>query len=136
MIEALQSGKYDLNKTALIMSQTGGGCRATNYIGFIRKALKDAGFENVPVISFNIVGMEKMPGFKLTIPLVERLLKMVVYGDLLQKMLTKNRAYEVNKGETQKLFDTWLEKCKKLLEKSNSKEFKQSIYDIVNDFEK
>ena len=61
---------------------------------------------------------------------------MVVYGDLLQKMLTKNRAYEVNKGETQKLFDTWLEKCKKLLEKSNSKEFKQSIYDIVNDFEK
>ena len=136
MIEALQSGKYDLNKTALIMSQTGGGCRATNYIGFIRKALKDAGFENIPVISFNIVGMEKMPGFKLTIPLVERLLKMVVYGDLLQKMLTKNRAYEVNKGETQKLFDTWLEKCKKLLEKSNSKEFKQSIYDIVNDFEK
>lgn len=136
MIEALQSGKYDLNKTALIMSQTGGGCRATNYIGFIRKALKDAGFENVPVISFNIVGMEKMPGFKLTIPLVERLLKMVVYGDLLQKMLTKNRVYEVNKGETQKLFDTWLEKCKKLLEKSNSKEFKQSIYDIVNDFEK
>ena len=136
MIEALQSGKYDLNKTALIMSQTGGGCRATNYIGFIRKALKDAGFENIPVISFNIVGMEKMPGFKLTIPLVERLLKMVIYGDLLQKMLTKNRAYEVNKGETQKLFDTWLEKCKKLLEKSNSKEFKQSIYDIVNDFEK
>lgn len=59
MIEALESGKYDLNKTALIMSQTGGGCRATNYIGFIRKALKDAGFENVPVISFNVVGMEK-----------------------------------------------------------------------------
>ena len=136
MIEALQSGKYDLNKTALIMSQTGGGCRATNYIGFIRKALKDAGFENVPVISFNIVGMEKMPGFKLTIPLLERLLKTVIYGDLLQKMLTKNRAYEVHKGETQKLFDTWMEKCKKLLQKSTNKEFKQSIYDIVNDFEK
>ena len=135
-IEALQSGKYDINKTAIIMSQTGGGCRATNYIGFIRKALKDAGFENVPVISFNIVGMEKMPGFKLTVPLIERLLKMVVYGDLLQKMLTKNRAYEVNKGETQKLFNSWMEKCKKLLEKSNSKQFKQSIYDIVNDFEK
>ena len=135
-IEALQSGKYDVNKTAIIMSQTGGGCRATNYIGFIRKALKDAGFENVPVISFNIVGMEKMPGFKLTVPLVERLLKTVVYGDLLQKMLTKNRVYEVNKGETQKLFDYWMDKCKKLLEKSTNKEFKQSIYDIVNDFEK
>ncbi len=136
MIEALESGKYDLNKTALIMSQTGGGCRATNYIGFIRKALKDAGFENIPVISFNVVGMEKMPGFKITMPLIERLLKMVVYADLLQKMLTKNRAYEVNKGETQKLFDEWMEKCKKLLEKSTLKEFKQSIYELVNDFEK
>ena len=136
MIEALQSGEYDLNKTALIMSQTGGGCRATNYIGFIRKALKDAGFANIPVISFNIVGMEKMPGFKLTVPLIERLLKTVIYGDLLQKMLTKNRAYEVNKGETQKLFDYWMEKCKSLLQKSNNKEFKQSIYDMVNDFEK
>lgn len=136
MIEALQSGKYDLNKTALIISQTGGGCRATNYIGFIRKALKDAGFENIPVISFNIVGMEKMPGFKITIPLVDKLLKMVVYGDLLQKLLTKNRAYEVHKGETQKLFDTWMDKCKKLLTKSTNKEFKQSIYDMVADFEK
>ncbi len=136
MIEALESGKYDVNKTALIMSQTGGGCRATNYIGFIRKALKDAGYPQVPVISFNIVGMEKMPGFKLTLSLVEKLLRSVVYGDLLQKMLTKNRAYEINKGETQKLFDSWLEKCKKIVQKSNNKEFKQSIYDIVNDFEK
>ena len=136
MIEALQSGKYDLNNTALIMSQTGGGCRATNYIGFIRKALKDAGFENIPVISFNVVGMEKMPGFKITIPLIERLLKTVIYADLLQKMLTKNRAYEIHKGETQKLFDEWMDKCKSLLQKSNMKQFKQSIYDIVNDFEK
>ena len=136
MIEALQSGEYDLNKTALIMSQTGGGCRATNYIGFIRKALKDAGFGNIPVISFNIVGMEKMPGFKLTVPLIEKLLRTIVYGDLLQKMLTKNRAYEKNKGETEALFNKWMDKCKKLLEKSSNKEFKQSIYDIVNDFEK
>ena len=135
MIEALESGKYDINKTALIMSQTGGGCRATNYIGFIRKALKDAGFANVPVISFNIVGMEKMPGFKITISLMEKLLKSVVYADLLQKMLTKNRAYEINKGETQKLFDQWLEKCKELTCHSTNKEFKQSIYDIVNSFE-
>lgn len=136
MIEALQSGKYDPNKTALIMSQTGGGCRATNYIGFIRKALKDAGFANIPVISFNVVGMEKVPGFKLTLPLLERLLKCVLYADLLQKMLTKNRAYEINKGETQALFDKWMLKCKDLIKKSNNKQFKQSIYDIVNDFEK
>ena len=136
MIEALQSGKYDPNKTALIMSQTGGGCRATNYIGFIRKALKDAGYPNVPVISFNVVGMEKMPGFKITLPLIERLLKSVVYADLLQKMLTKNRAYEINKGETKKLFDIWLDKCKKLVVKSSMKDFKSSIYEMVEDFEK
>ena len=136
MIEALQSGKYDLNKTALIMSQTGGGCRATNYIGFIRKALKDAGFANVPVISFNVVGMEKMPGFKITLPLVERLLKAVIYADLLQKMLTKNRAYEVHKGETQQLFNTWMDKAKKLACHSTMKDFKESIYAIVDDFEK
>jgi len=136
MIEALQSGKYNPNKTALIMSQTGGGCRATNYIGFIRKALKDAGFPNVPVISFNVVGMEKMPGFKITLPLIERLLKSVVYADLLQKMLTKNRAYEINKGETKKLFDIWLDKCKKLVVKSSMKDFKSSIYEMVEDFEK
>ena len=136
MIEALESGKYDLNKTALIMSQTGGGCRATNYIGFIRKALKDAGFENIPVISFNVVGMEKMPGFKITIPLIERLLKMCVYADLLQKLVAKNRAYEVNKGESNKLFNEWMEKCKKLVKKSSMKEFKNSIYAMVDDFEK
>lgn len=136
MIEALESGKYDPDKTALIMSQTGGGCRATNYIGFIRKALKDAGFSQVPVISFNVVGMEKMPGFKLTIPLLERLLKSVILADLLQKVLTKNRAYEVNHGDTQKLFDEWLEKSKRLVVKSTNKEFKKAIYDIVNDFEK
>ena len=136
MIEALQSGKYDINKTALIMSQTGGGCRATNYIGFIRKALKDAGFPNVPVISFNVVGMEKNPGFKITIPLMERLLKSVIYGDLLQKLLLKNRAYEKTKGETQKVYDKWMKKCKELVKHSNSKMFKNSIYDMVNDFEK
>ena len=136
MIEALESGKYDLNKTALIMSQTGGGCRATNYIGFIRKALKDAGFSNIPVISFNVVGMEKMPGFKLTPKMIERMIKCVIYADLLQKMLTKNRVYEVNKGETQKLFDEWLTKCKKNVQNSTNKQFKQSIYNIVNDFEK
>ena len=134
-IEALQSGKYDINKIAIIMSQTGGGCRATNYIGFIRKALKDAGFPNVPVISFNLVGMEKNPGFKLSLPMLERLIKAVILGDLLQKMLTKNRAYEIHKGETQKLFNEWMEKGKKLVDKSTNKEFKKAIYDIVNDFE-
>ena len=136
MIEALQSGKYDLNKTALCISQTGGGCRATNYIGFIRKALKDAGYSNVPVISFNVVGMDKMPGFKITIPMLRRLFKAVTYGDMLQKMLHKNRAYEVNKGQTQALYEKWLEIAKKLTKKSTNQEFKQSLFDMVSDFEK
>lgn len=136
MIEALQSGKYDINKTALIMSQTGGGCRATNYIGFIRKALKDAGFEQVPVISFNLVGMEKNNGFKLTVPMIDKLIRAIIYGDLLQKMLTKNKSYEINKGETQELFNYWMEKCKDLVTDSNHIKFKKSIYNIVNDFEK
>lgn len=136
MIEALESGKYDVNKTALIMSQTGGGCRATNYIGFIRKALRDAGFEQVPVISLNVVGMEKMPGFKLTPKMMDKMIKTVLLGDLLQKMLHKNRAYEVNKGDTDKVFDKWMEKSKKLVTKCTNSEFKQAIYDMVDDFEK
>ena len=135
-IEALQSGNYDVNKTAIIMSQTGGGCRATNYIGFIRKALKDAGFGQVPVISFNIVGMDKMPGFKVTPKLIEKLLRAVVLGDLLQKLLHKNRAYEKNKGEADNLYNKWLDKSRQLITHSSNKEFKQSIYDMVEDFEK
>ena len=135
-IEALESGEYDVDKTALIMSQTGGGCRATNYIGFIRKALKDAGFEQVPVISFNVVGMEKNTGFKLSLPLLERLLKSMIYGDLLQKLLTKNRAYEVHKGDTQELYEKWLAKGKELVKKSSYKNFKKSFYEMVEEFEK
>ena len=136
LIEALESGKYDVNKTALIMSQTGGGCRATNYIGFIRKALKDAGFEQVPVISLNVVGMEKMSGFKLTPKLIDKMIKAVLLGDLLQKMLHKNRAYEVNKGDSDKLFEKWMEKSKKLITSCTNKKFKKAIYDMVDDFEK
>ena len=135
-IEALQSGKYDVNKTAIIMSQTGGGCRATNYIGFIRKALKDAGFGQVPVISFNLVGMEKNPGFKLTPKLLEKLIRSVIIGDLLQKLLHKNRAYEINKGETDRLYQEWLDKSKKIVEKSSNKDFKKAIFDMVDSFEK
>ena len=135
IIEALQSGKYDINHTAVLMTQTGGGCRATNYIAFIRKALKDAGFEQVPVISFNIVGMEKMPGFKITPKLIERLAKSVIYGDLLQKLTAKNRVYEINSGDTKKKYNKWLQICKKNINKSSIKTFKKSIYKMVDDFE-
>ena len=135
-IEALQSGEYDTNKTALIMSQTGGGCRATNYIGFIRKALNDAGFGNVPIISFNVVGMEKSTGFKITPQMTINLLRAVFFGDVLQKLLLKNRPYEINKGETEALFKKWLEKCKSLSAKCTLRQFKTTIKEMVEDFEK
>ncbi len=136
LIEEVESGEYDTNKLALMMSQTGGGCRATNYIGFIRKALRDAGYPNIPVISFNFVGLEKNSGFKITLSLVRKLIKAVIYGDLLQKLLYKNKAYEINKGETEKVFEKWILKCKELSVKASIKEFNESLYEMVEDFEK
>ena len=136
MIEALQSGKYDVNKTALIISQTGGGCRATNYIGFIRKALKDAGFNDIPIISFNIVGLEKSTGFRITPKLIEKLMIACIFGDIMQKVLYKNRVYEKNKGETQKLYDLWMARLKDFLKNGNYKQYKLYLDQIVKDFEK
>ncbi len=136
LMENLESGEYDDSKVALMMSQTGGGCRATNYIGFIRKALKDAGYSHVPVISFNFSNLEKESRLKLTGKLVTKLIKAVIYGDLLQKLLLKNRAYEINKGQTEKLYYKWLEVCKQLTVNSTKKEFKESLEKIVFDFEK
>jgi predicted nucleotide-binding protein (sugar kinase/HSP70/actin superfamily) len=117
------------------MSQTGGGCRATNYIGFIRKALRDAGYPNVPVISFNVVGLEKNDGFKFDIKLLEVLLKCIMLGDLLQKVTFRNRAYEVHKGDTKKMYDKWMEKCKDIMRKGTYKEFKKTVHELVEDFE-
>jgi len=136
LIESLESGEYDTNKVALMMSQTGGGCRATNYIGFIRKALKDAGYPNVPVISFNMAGLEKNSGFKINLKLLVKLIKAIIYGDMLQTVLHKNKAYEVNKGESEKLTKKWIEKCKEKVVNSNMKEFNKVLYDIIEDFEK
>ncbi len=136
LMEAVESGEYDTDKLALIMSQTGGGCRATNYIGFIRKALKDSGHANIPVISFNFVGLEKNSGFKLTLSLIKKLIKAVIYGDALQKLLYKNEAYEVNKGETRELFNKWVGKCRRLAVNSTKKEFNDSIRKMFEEFEK
>ncbi|MDY4833156.1 MAG: acyl-CoA dehydratase activase-related protein, partial [Treponema sp.] len=94
MISALESGKYDLKKVALIITQTGGGCRATNYIGFIRRALNDAGMSQVPVLSLSAQGFEKNPGFKLTPSLIDGLVKALVVGDVLMRVLYRTRPYE------------------------------------------
>ena len=98
IMDALLSGKYDLNKTAVIMSQTGGGCRASNYIAFIRRALKKAGMEQVPVISLNLSGLESNPGFKLTLPLVKAVVYAAVFGDILMKCIYRMRPYELEKA--------------------------------------
>lgn len=98
MISALKSGEYDLDRTALIMSQTGGGCRASNYIALLRKALKDLGMEQVPVISFNTAGLESNPGFKIGISMGKKLIIGALYGDLFQRLLYATRPYEKVKG--------------------------------------
>lgn len=134
LIHALKSGNYDLDNTSVVITQTGGGCRATNYIGLIRKALKDAGFGNTPVISLNFSGLEKEQAFKLSVPLLNKLLQAIVYGDLLAKLLYATRPYEVVKGETDELFDKWMNRCCKLVRKGNLSEFKKNIKYIISDF--
>lgn len=105
IMQALLSGKYDLNKTAVIISQTGGACRATNYIGYLRKALIDAGMRQVPILSFNSGGLEKQPGFKINRFLIHRLLQGVIYGDALMQCLLATRPYEKVPGSAQALVE-------------------------------
>lgn len=113
-IHALQSGKYDVHKTALMITQTGGGCRASNYIFLLRKALKKAGFEFVPVISLSF-GMEHNSGFSLTIPLIRRFAAGLVYGDQLMLLSNQTKPYEIHKGESMALVDEWSDKISQLL---------------------
>ncbi len=113
-INALQSGKYDVHKTALMITQTGGGCRASNYIYLLRKALVKAGFEFVPVISLSF-GMEKNSGFSLSIPLIRRFVGGLVYGDQLMLLSNQTKPYEVNKGESMALVDEWVAKLSQML---------------------
>lgn len=135
LIEALKSGKYDLNNTSVMISQTGGGCRATNYIGFLRKALKDAGFERVPVISLNATGIEKNSGFKITFELLNRAMMAIVYGDLLMNVLYRVRPYERVKGSANDLYEKWAKICVQSLKFANKQVFKQNIKDIVKEFD-
>ncbi len=137
MIHALKSGKYDVNKTALMITQTGGGCRASNYIHLLRKALVKAGFSQVPVISINLSGLEKNSGFSLTLPLIARVMACLVYGDVLLLLKNQVTPYEVQKGETAQM----VEKYKNYLADSLSagkhfsiKKIYENIDKIVADF--
>lgn len=117
MISALQSGKYDVNKVALMITQTGGGCRASNYIHLLRKALVKAGLSQVPVISLNLSGLESNSGFKLTVEMIYQAFIGLAYGDLFMLLKNQVRSYEVNKGDADALISKW---CKQL-----SKQFRQ-----------
>lgn len=135
MIEALKSGQYDLNNTSVIMSQTGGGCRATNYIAFLRKAMIEAGFENIPVISANINGIETNPGFKIGPRLFQKVTMGVIYGDLLMRLLYRVRPYEKIPGSANLLFDKWIELCKRQLVSGNILTFQKYIKKMVEEFD-
>ncbi|MDD8049611.1 MAG: acyl-CoA dehydratase activase-related protein [Thomasclavelia sp.] len=135
LMEAITSGDYDINKTALLITQTGGGCRATNYIAFIRKALKDAGLEQVPVISANLQGLENNPGFKIDYPLAKKVIIGAMYGDLFMRVLYRVRPYEKEKGAANKLYQSWVDKCMENVEDGSLKTFKKNVYKIVEDFD-
>ena len=135
IIHALKSGKYDLNNTSVLITQTGGGCRATNYIGFLRKALDEAGMSQIPVISLNALGMDKQPGFKISFDLLDSAFKGLVYGDLLMRVLYRVRPYEVVPGSANELYRKWKKICVDSIYEGKIGSFKRNIKGIVKDFD-
>lgn len=138
LIHALQSGNYDLDHVALLLSQTGGGCRASNYIKLLRKGLERAGLGNIPTVSVNVSGLEPNPGMKITLPLIRRALAAVIYGDLLMCLKNQCEPYEVEKGETQKITDKWIDElCNQLLYKNGykMKTVEKNLIAIAKDYD-
>lgn len=136
-MDALKSGKYNPDKTALLITQTGGGCRASNYIFLLRKAV-ERNFPQVPVVSLNFSGLEKDSAFRITVPMFLKLLYAVLYGDLLMTCYNKCRAYEINKGDAQKILDKWQKKLGDIFHTgSNEYTHTKKLYrDILSDFGK
>lgn len=137
VMDALLSGEYDLNHTAIFMSQTGGGCRASNYIGFIRRALEKAGMGHIPVISVNVGNMEQNPGFKVTIPMAIKAIQATVYGDVMMRCLYATRPYEKVPGSAEQLHKKWRAICTKAVSKRNPamNEYRRIVRAIVKDFD-
>nr|WP_314639174.1 acyl-CoA dehydratase activase-related protein [uncultured Olsenella sp.] len=138
IMEAVLSGKYDLSRTAVLISQTGGGCRATNYIALIRKALKDSGHEDVPVISLSVAGGldEDNPGFQILRPgLIVKAVYGLLYGDLLMKLLYRTRPYEAEAGAANRLFDHFMSRAKTLICRTDRKSFYRLCQDTVDRFD-
>ncbi len=134
-MDALNSGKYDPNKTALLITQTGGGCRASNYIHLLRKAV-DKNYPQVPVVSLNFSGLEKDSAFRITAPMFFKLLYAVLYGDLLMTCYNKCRAYEINKGDSKAMLDKWQKRLGDIFRKGSREYIKtKKLYkEILDDF--
>ncbi len=111
IMEAVLSGRYDTDRLAVVMSQTGGGCRATNYIGFIRRALEKAGYQHIPVISINLSKLEKNPGFKITPMLLLRAVYAINFGDIFMRCVYRMRPYEAVPGSVEQVHQKWIKKC-------------------------
>ena len=137
LVEALESGKYDLNNTSVMMSQTGGGCRATNYIPLLRKALNDAGFPQVPVVSVSLgnKGVESNPGFKFTLPMLKRIVVAILYGDLFERVVYRTRPYELEKGQIDALHEEWLKKVESNVRNGSLTIFNRNMKKIVKAFD-
>ncbi len=135
IINAINSGKYDINNLSVVISQTGGSCRATNYISLIRRALKNAGYEHIPVISFSASGLEKNSGFKLTLPILQKAIMALVFGDTFMNVLYKTRPYEAEKGSANALYEKWNKRCREFLENGNKSDYKKIIKGIIDDFD-
>ncbi len=138
IMDALLSGNYDLNRTAIFMSQTGGGCRASNYIGFIRRALERSGMGQIPVISVNANNMETNPGFKISLPMLTKAMQAVVYGDVFMRVVYATRPYEKIPGSANSLHERWKERCIQSLSKKSADmiTFSRNIRGIIRDFDK
>jgi predicted nucleotide-binding protein (sugar kinase/HSP70/actin superfamily) len=137
IMEAVTSGRYDMEHTAVIITQTGGGCRATNYIGLIRKALREAGYPQVPVIglSFHSLG-ETNPGFSISLGMLRRAVYCFYYGDLLMQCLYRTRPYELEPGSAEKLFRKWMDICKAQVSgKTSQRIFSRTVKQIVQEFD-
>ena len=137
IMDALLSGKYDLNKTAVIMTQTGGGCRATNYIGFIRRALEKAGMPQIPVISLNLAGIESNPGFHLNAELLMRAAYSALFGDIFMRCVYRMRPYEKEPGAVDRLHRKWVTKCRRFVsgKHMNYLTFRKMCRQIIQDFD-
>ena len=137
IMEAILSGQYDTDKLAVIITQTGGGCRASNYIGFIRRALKKAGYEHIPVISLNLSGLEGNPGFKLTPGLIMRGVYAAVFGDIFMKCVYRMRPYEAVPGSVNDMHQKWLKRCQEFVASPHPsrRKFNRMCREIIEDFD-